>query len=80
MESLKSSDNANFLFKKERDFIRGKINFLAEENVKLENNMGMFGKSKNAESMLKEYREKIEENKRQIDGLKLKLKSIPKDI
>lgn len=80
MESLKSSDNANFLFKKERDFLKGKINFLNEENVKLENNMGMFGKSKNAESMLKEYRDKIEENKKQIDSLKLKLKHIPKDI
>jgi ABC-type Fe3+-hydroxamate transport system substrate-binding protein len=41
--------------------------------------MGMFGKSKNAESMLKEYRDKIEDNKKQIDALKLKLKSIPKD-
>lgn len=80
MESLKSSDNANFLLKKERDFLRGKINFLNEENVKLENNIGMFGKSKNAESMLKEYRDKIEENKKQIEALKLKLKHVPKDI
>jgi hypothetical protein len=79
METLKSSENANFLLKKERDLVRGKINFLTEENVKLENNMGMFGKSKNAESMLKEYRDKIEDNKKQIDALKLKLKSIPKD-
>ncbi len=79
METLKSSENGNFLLKKERDFVRGKINFLNEENVKLENNMGMFGKSKNAESMLKEYRDKIEDNKKQIDALKLKLKSIPKD-
>lgn len=79
METLKSSENGNFLLKKERDFVRGKINFLNEENVKLENNMGMFGKSKNAESMLKEYRDKIEDNKKQIDALKLKLKNIPKD-
>jgi hypothetical protein len=79
MESLKASENGNFLLKKERDFIRGKINFLNDENVKLENNMGMFGKSKSAESMLKEYRDKIEENKKQIDSLKLKLKHIPKD-
>ena len=79
METLKSSENGNFLLKKERDFVRGKINFLNEENVKLENNMGMFGKSKNAESMLKEYRDKIEDNKKQIDALKLKLRNIPKD-
>lgn len=78
IESLKASDNAEFLLKKERDFLRGKINHLTDENVKLENNMAFFGKSKNADAMLKEYRDKIEENKKQIDALKLKLKHIPK--
>lgn len=80
METLKSSENAGFLLKKERDFFRGRINHLNEENVKLENNIGMFGKSKNAETMLKEYRDKIDENKKQIEALKLKLKYIPKDV
>lgn len=78
IESLKASDNAEFLLKKERDFLRGKINHLTDENVKLENNMAFFGKSKNADAMLKEYRDKIEENKKQIDDLKSKLKHIPK--
>lgn len=80
METLKSSENASFLLKKERDFIRGKINFLNEEIVKLENNIGMFGKSKNAEAFLKEYRDKIEDFKKQQESWKLKLKYVPKDI
>ncbi len=78
IENLKQQDNATLLLNKERLFIRDKINRLQEEIVRIENNLGFFGNSKNANSLLKEYQDKIESHKQEIEFLKLKLRVVPR--
>jgi len=78
ISSLQNQENSAFALGKERQFIREKINRLNDEILKIENNLGFFGKSKNAGELLKDYQQKIEEHKKEIEFLKSKLKLIPK--
>lgn len=78
ISNLQNQENAAFNLGKERQFIREKINRLNEEILKIENNLGFFGKSKNAGEMLKDYQQKIEDHKKEVEFLKSKLKLIPK--
>ena len=78
IESMSGQENAAFLYGKERQFIREKINKINEEIVRIENNLGFFANSKNANDMLKDYQKKIEDHKQEIEKLKARLKLIPK--
>lgn len=63
--------------KKDRLSLLGKIKKLELEMQQLENNLGFFGKSKNAAPLLAEYQEKLEKTKLEIEELRTKLKFIP---
>jgi DNA repair exonuclease SbcCD ATPase subunit len=76
--ALSSQDNSEYLLSKERGIIRDRINKINEEIIRIENNMAFFGNSKNASDMLKEYQEKIESLKKEIETQKEKLKLFPK--
>lgn len=76
--SLQNQDNASFALGKERQFIRERINRLTDEINKIENNLGFFGNSKNASELLKDYQQKIDEHKKEVEFLKSKLKLIPR--
>ena len=74
---LQQADNASFLLNKERQFLRDRINKLTEEVKKIETNLGFFANAKKASPMLQEYHKQIEQNNKQIEALKRKLKLIP---
>lgn len=62
--------------KKEQDSIRGKISKLKGEITQLENNMGFFASSSQAEKLKQEVEKKIDKAKEEIDVLKERLKLI----
>lgn len=78
INSLQNQENSSFALGKERQLIREKINRLNDEILKIENNLGFFGKSKNAGELLKDYQLKIDDHKTEVEFLKAKLKLIPK--
>lgn len=64
--------------RRERSAISSKIKKIEEEIISLENNLSFFGRSKNAEAMLSEYRKKIDDGKVEIQKLKDQLKTLPR--
>lgn len=74
LELIKSGPNAQKQMFRERDFVRDKIKHITEEIAQVENNLGFFAKAKNAEAILKDYHQKIENLKKDLDAWKAKLK------
>jgi hypothetical protein len=77
VENLKQAPNSSYLLNKERQFLRERINKINEEIVRIENNLGFFNVSGKSD-LLKDYENKIEALKGEIDHLKSKLKMVPK--
>ena len=63
----------------ERDRLYNKVRQLEQEIALLENNIGFFSKSKNAESMIAEVRAKIERAKQEMQATIEKVKLIDQD-
>jgi hypothetical protein len=63
LENLKSSPKSKGRLRSEREKIVKKLEKLKSDIVLWENNIGFFAKSKNAESMIKEFEEKIDNAK-----------------
>lgn len=78
LDSIKGANNPLQILRKEKDFIRKKINDLTKEVTNFENNMGFFGNSKGTESLLAGVMKNIEKGKSEIEALKQKLKSLNK--
>lgn len=78
LDSIKGASNPVQALRKEKDFIRRKINELTKEVTNFENNMGFFGNSKGAESLLAGVMKNIEKGKAEIEALKTKLRSLSK--
>lgn len=74
MESLKDDPTANDRVRKERNGLQNRIQKLRDEIAVLENNIGFFAKSKNAELMRAEYEKKINKAKDDLKVLEAKLK------
>jgi hypothetical protein len=74
VEMLKSAPDAGRRLSKERGFISGKIKSLQEDLQVLENNIGFFSSSKQSNLLKLEFEKKIEKAKKEIDGLKDKLR------
>ncbi len=79
LELIKSGPNALKQMYRERDFLRDKISKITEEISQVENNLGFFANSKNADSILKEYHQKIENLKKEQDTWKMKLKILDQE-
>ena len=82
IESMQNSPKGSFKLKKEKDRLRKDISKL-ENDIKLwENNIGFFAKSKNAEALINDVKEKIEKSKEQLIVLKEKfdLMKIPQNF
>ncbi|MFI3295639.1 MAG: DUF349 domain-containing protein [Rikenellaceae bacterium] len=60
----------------ERDKLVGKLNGLESEIATLENNIGFFGNSKNAESLINDVRQKIQKAKNEITEIIEKIRVI----
>ncbi|WP_282035590.1 DUF349 domain-containing protein [Saccharicrinis aurantiacus] len=76
IENLKNSGNSDDKVYQERHKLQLKLKQLEADITTWENNIGFFSKSKNADSMLKDFQRKIENGKRSIELLKEKIKML----
>ncbi len=76
LDNLKSNPKASRKIHNERDKFFIKIKQLESDIVLWENNIGFFAKSANAETMIREVKEKIESAKKMIKTLEEKVKMI----
>lgn len=76
LDSLKSNPKASRKVRNERDKFFTKIKQLEGDIVLWENNVGFFAKSKNADTMINEVKDKIENAKKLIKTLEEKVKII----
>jgi hypothetical protein len=72
VENIKSNGNGDFAVKKEKSFLREKLDKLNAQIKQYENNMGFFT-GKGAEAMRKEIEKKIKATEREIEELKKKM-------
>ena len=71
---MKSSGDKRL--RNERDRLYNKVRQMEQDIALLENNIGFFSKSKNAEAMVADIREKIEKAKRELRDTIEKVKMI----
>ena len=76
LDNLKTNPKASRKIRSERDKFVTKIKQLENDIVLWENNIGFFTKSVNADTMIKEVEEKIENAKKMIKILEEKVKLI----
>lgn len=76
LDNLKANPKASRKVRNERDKFFTKIKQMESDIVLWENNIGFFAKSSNADSMIREVEEKIENAKRMIKILEEKVKMI----
>ncbi|MCK5730419.1 MAG: DUF349 domain-containing protein [Draconibacterium sp.] len=76
MSSYSESNRGVSKMRMERDKYMMKLKQLENDHVLLDNNIGFFAKSKNAESLIADIRKKIEMSKQKIDLLKQKIRVI----
>jgi len=76
LDSLKANPKASRKIRNEREKFLTKIKQLENDIVLWENNIGFFAKSSNADAMIKEVEEKIENGKKLIKTLEEKVKLI----
>ncbi len=73
LESIQNSPKAYEKLRAEKEKIRDKIEQLQSDIVLWENNIGFFAKSKNADSMIKEFHNKIDNAKDKVKEFKKQL-------
>ena len=76
IDRLKEMENADFLLKKEKDFIKKQIDQINSSVRTYENNMGFFKISKGKNSIMNDFELKIETEKNKIKAWEQKLKLI----
>ncbi len=76
MTSYSESNRGQNKMRFERDKYMNKLKQLENDLVLLDNNIGFFAKSKNAESLIKDVKRKIENTKEKIEFLKEKIRVI----
>jgi hypothetical protein len=79
VEQLSQTDKGRDQLRRERGAIQEKIKKLESEINTLETNLGFFGKSKGAQSMVAEYQQKVDKAKEEVAALRVQLKAIPRD-
>jgi hypothetical protein len=73
-ESLKEQPEANRIISRERSTLQNKMDELKEEIKILENNIGFFANSKNANLFKTEFEKKIEKAKEELKTIEAKIK------
>ncbi len=76
LESVKQKPNAMNKLKFEREKFLNKFRQLENDITLWENNIGFFAKSKTADATIKEFRQKIEQGKKQMEVLEEKIRMI----
>ncbi len=78
IQRLLKSPNPKAALRREIEHTRNKISKLERDMIQLENNLAFFEKSKNAESILQNFREKIKHQKSKLQVLHNRLKNMIK--
>ncbi|MBN1251167.1 MAG: DUF349 domain-containing protein [Bacteroidales bacterium] len=73
IDNIKNSANSKFKARNERDKIVFKLDKLKSDIILWENNIGFFAKSKNADSMIKDFNKKINDAKDSVKNLENQL-------
>ncbi|NSW44376.1 MAG: DUF349 domain-containing protein [Bacteroidales bacterium] len=76
IDSILNSPNSKEKLQQERTLIAKELHKLENDLKVLENNIGFFSKSKNADSLIADFKKKIEEGRKQTDVLKEQIKYI----
>ncbi|WP_297092008.1 DUF349 domain-containing protein [uncultured Draconibacterium sp.] len=76
MSSFSESSRGQNKMRMERDKYMNKMKQLENDLILLDNNIGFFAKSKNAESLIEDVKKKIEITKQKIEHLKEKIRVI----
>jgi len=72
LENIKGSNDGDFKLKREKSFMKEKIEKLKHQITQYENNMGIFT-GKGAEALRKDIEKKIKATEREIDDIKKKM-------
>ncbi len=78
LENLKHSDHQDDMMSQERHKLMNKLKQLENDITVWENNIGFFAKSKNSDSLIKDFQNKIENGKRNAKLLQEKIKMLDK--
>jgi hypothetical protein len=70
IDAMMASPHALGLLRDERSFLGNRVRKLEEELLQTENNLAFFGKSKGAEALRQQYEGKMEQTRKEIEGLK----------
>ncbi len=76
IDNILTQSNAKEKLQIERNFLVKQLHKLENDIVVLENNIGFFSKSKNAENLINDFLKKVEEGRKQIETLKEQIKYI----
>jgi hypothetical protein len=76
MSTFSESSRGQNKMRMERDKYMNKLKQLENDLVLLDNNIGFFAKSKNAEALIKDVNKKIEATRKRIESLKEKIRVI----
>lgn len=76
----KTSGKSGKVVKAERDKLVAKYKKLESDITTLENNIGFFAKSKNADKLIEEIRIKVEKSKEELKQIEQKIKMIDKEF
>jgi hypothetical protein len=76
LDNLHTKSNFDYRMSQEREKFVAKLKQLENDIVLWENNIGFFAKSKNADTMIREVKNKINNAKRKIEVLTEKIKMI----
>lgn len=80
IKDVKTTGKGDRTIRFEREKLLAKFRKLQGEISTLENNMGFFAKSKNADKLIAEIKVKIEENKKELSQIEQQIKSIDKEF
>lgn len=78
LENLAKAPNAKYKINSEIDKLRNALAKVNDEVILLENNIGFFAKSKNAESMIADFNKKIDKAKQDAKEIKAKIVELEK--
>jgi len=74
IEMLKEDPDSNWKIKKEKNHLVNKVNKIKDDVALWENNIGFFSNSKQSDALRKEFEDKIEKAKQEIESCEAKIR------
>jgi putative ubiquitin-RnfH superfamily antitoxin RatB of RatAB toxin-antitoxin module len=76
IENIMQQQNSRKALYQERETLVKKLHMVESDLKTLENNIGFFSKSKNSEALLKDFKDKIEIGKKEVEVIKEQVRFI----